>query len=166
MLCMAMLLACCSSAAFCNAAPPGRKAAADAALAEALAYFGAGPGLGADAGWRLERLDAALEGAGFHRRRRYELVLQHGSASNSAGDSGSGHESAWLERPKAPPGQECCGGAPGLGWGHTLEQLEHDYAPLGGERCHEAVACEAAVLQVTASTSSRQWSITSIQRTL
>lgn len=171
MLCMAMLLACLGSAACCGAAPPGRETATDAALAEALAYFGAGPGPAADAGWQVVRLEAALEGAGFHRRRRYEVVLQRSSACDGAvgpssgpapagercdGASGVGEGPALAreERADAPSGRECCG-ASASDLGPALEESERVDAPLGGERGSESVACEAAVLQVAASTSFR-----------
>ena len=92
MLGLTTLLACFSSTVLCAAATPCREAAADGVLAEALAYFGAGPGPGAGAGWRLARLEAALEGAGFHRRRRYEVLLQRSGACESLMKPGSGHE--------------------------------------------------------------------------
>ena len=184
MLCVAALLACLGSAARCGAAPPGSGAAADAALAEALAYFGADPGPSPHAGWRLQRLEAALEGAGFHRRRRYEVVLRHHGACEGTANPGSqcapgsswcggasevrsdeGPAPAVLERPDAASGRERCGGASDLGLGHALEQIWQEDAPLGDERGSEGVACEAAILQVAASTLSRLCFITCMKRT-
>ena len=152
MLCMAALLACFSSAVLGTAMAPSWEAAADRALAEALAYFGAGPGLGTDAGWQLARLEAALEGAGFHRRRRYEVVLQRGGACDCRDTSASGHDPAWLEHAGAVPGRECCSGASLPSSGPAPERVGWAAAAAGGERGREGAACEAAVLQVAAST--------------
>lgn len=152
MLCVAALLACCSSAVLCAAVTAGREAAADAPLAEALAFFGAGPGAGAGASWRLARLEAALEGAGFHRRRRYEVVLQRGGACACSVGSGSGQEPAWLDCADAPPDEQCCSSASVPSPGPALESVEWVDVTAGGERGGEGVACEAAVLQVAAST--------------
>ena len=150
MLSVAALLACCSSAVLCAAETPPREATAAWALAEALAYFGAGPGQGVDASWRLARLEAALEGAGFHRRRRYEVVLQRGSACDGTARSEIGHEPAWLAHSMvdAPPGTECCSGASVTSSGPASERVEWADAATGGERGSEGAACEAAILQV------------------
>jgi len=78
---LAAALAC---AACATAAPgagqPGREAAADAALGEALAWFGGGREPARAPAWRLASLQATLGGAGFHRRRRFEASLRRGGA--------------------------------------------------------------------------------------
>lgn len=151
MLCTAALLACFSSAVLCAAETPSREAAAGTALAEALAYFGAGPGPGADASWRLVRLEAALEGAGFHRRRRYEVLLQRGGACDCSVGLGLGHEPAQMAHLMVdePPGTECCSGSSVTSPGPALERVAWaDAATMGGGRGAEGMACEAAVLQV------------------
>ena len=152
MLCIAALLTCCSSAVLCTMDTPSGEAAAGAALAEALAHFGAGPGPGAGAGWRLAGLEAAMEGAGFHRRRRYEVVLQRGGAYSCSIGSSSGHEPARMAHPMvdAPPGAERCSGAAALASAPVPERVEGLDAPLAAECGSEGVACEAAVLQVAA----------------
>ena len=59
---------------------------------------------------------------------------------------------AWLEHVDAPPGTKCYSGAPVLSSGPALERVGWADAALGAERSSEGVACEAAVLQVKAST--------------
>jgi hypothetical protein len=97
-------LACAASAiAAPGAGQPSREAAADAALGEALAWFGGGREPAQAPAWRLDSVQATLAGAGFHRRRRFEASLRRGGACGEGKELPAGACPADAGAAGAPP---------------------------------------------------------------
>jgi hypothetical protein len=135
------LVAALACAAYALAAPGVRQSscesAADAALGEALAWFGGGREPARAPAWRLDSLQATLAGAGFHRRRRFEVSLRRGGACDEGVE---------------PPASACPAAARPANAGAAGAPPD---VPTGcGAAC--PAACEIAILQARLGTEAPQ----------